>query len=94
MQQVQLLKKFKITNTLGLHARAAAVFVRLTSKFESKIIVKKDNMEIDGKSILGVLSLAAIYGTEIEIIIVGTDAEEAMDKIGELINKGFGEGIA
>lgn len=94
MSEVKLIKKFKIKNKLGLHARAAAVFVRLTSKFDSKITVKKGDFEIDGKSILGVLSLAAINGTEIEIIISGPDSEEAMSRIGDLIEKGFGEGIA
>ena len=94
MSEVELVKKFIIKNKLGLHARAAAVFVRLTSRFDSKINVKKGDFEIDGKSILGVLSLAAINGTEIEVIISGSDSEEAMSKIGELIEKGFGEGIS
>ena len=88
-----MLKKFVIRNKLGLHARAAAVFVRLTSGFESKIVVKKGSFKIDGKSILGVLSLAAICGTEVELMIEGTDAQRAMGEIGELIETGFGEGI-
>ena len=94
MSEVVIVKKFIIKNKLGLHARAAAVFVRLTSKFDSKILVRKGDFEIDGKSILGVLSLAAINGTEIEIATTGSDADDAMNQIGELIESGFGEGVA
>lgn len=94
MSEVEIVKKFIIKNKLGLHARAAAVFVRLTSKFDSKVLVRKGDFEIDGKSILGVLSLAAINGTEIELAISGSDADDAMNQIGELIKSGFGEGIA
>ncbi len=86
-------QKFTINNKLGLHARAAAVFVRLTSKFNSEVTVKKDDLEIDGKSILGVLSLAAVRGTKLEVKIVGDDAEKAMKEISELIESGFGEGV-
>lgn len=90
---MKLSRKFKVKNKLGLHARAAAVFVRLTSKFSSEIKVIKGDFEIDGKSILGVLSLAAVCGTEIIVEVKGEDHEKAMSEISDLINSGFGEGV-
>ena len=60
-------KSFEVRNKLGLHARAAAQFVRVSSKYDSDIRIKKDGYEVDGKSILGVLSLAAIKGIVISI---------------------------
>lgn len=84
---------FEVKNKLGLHARAAAVFVRLTSKFGSDIKVVKDGYEVDGKSILGILSIAAIKGTKIKVRASGDDAQEALSQIEELIKSGFGEGI-
>ncbi len=86
-------KSFEVRNKLGLHARAAAQFVRISSKYDSDIRIKKDGYEVDGKSILGVLSLAAIKGTTIEIITQGDDSEQAFDEISALIECGFGEGI-
>ena len=86
-------KSFEVRNKLGLHARAAAQFVKISSKYDSDIRIKKDGYEVDGKSILGVLSLAAIKGTTIEIITQGDDSEQAFDEISALIECGFGEGI-
>jgi phosphocarrier protein len=86
-------KSFEVRNKLGLHARAAAQFVRVSSKYDSDIRIKKDGYEVDGKSILGVLSLAAIKGTTIEIVAQGDDSEQAFDEISALIECGFGEGI-
>jgi len=83
---------FRIKNKLGLHARAAATFVRLSSKFSSDIKLIKDGYEVNGKSILGILSLAAIQGTEIRISVKGEDAREALKEIEKLIESGFGEG--
>ncbi len=80
-------------NRLGLHARAAAVLVALTGRFSSSIMIRKDSFEIDGKSILGVLSLAAICGTEVTITIEGEDSELAMQEVSRLIESGFGEGV-
>ncbi len=93
MSQNPLVKNFVIKNRLGLHARAAAVLVALTSRFTSSIMIRKDSFEIDGKSILGVLSLAAIYGTEVAVTIEGEDSELAMEEVSSLIENGFGEGI-
>ncbi len=86
-------KSFEVRNKLGLHARAAAQFVRVSSKYDSDVRIKKDGYEVDGKSILGVLSLAAIKGTTIEIVTEGGDSEQAFEEISALVECGFGEGI-
>jgi len=86
-------KSFEVKNKLGLHARAAAQFVRVSSKYDSDIRIKKDGYEVDGKSILGVLSLAAIKGTTIEILTEGDDSQQALEEISALVECGFGEGI-
>lgn len=88
-----LVRNFTVRNRLGLHARAAAVLVALTSRFSSSIIIRKESFEIDAKSILGVLSLAAIRGTEIVVTVKGEDSREAMEEVSKLIETGFGEGI-
>ena len=93
MSQKPLERNFIIKNQLGLHARAAAVLVALTSRFSSSIMIRKDTFEIDGKSILGVLSLAAICGTEVAVTIEGEDSELAMEEVSRLIESGFGEGV-
>lgn len=92
MSKAELHKSFTIKNTLGLHARAAANFVRVASRFESSVKVQKDGYLVDGKSILGVLSLAAVRGSRIDIIISGKDSEAALQEIENLIESGFGEG--
>lgn len=84
-------REFDILNRLGLHARAAAQLVRLSNGFASEIRVVKDGMEVNGKSIMGVLMLAAPKDTKILIRAIGPDAEEAVAAIGELIAGKFGE---
>lgn len=86
-------KVLKIRNKLGLHARAAAVFVRTSSKFACDVKIIKDGYEVNGKSILGVLSLAAIKGSEIQVVTSGSDSEKALNSIQDLVESGFGEGI-
>ncbi|MDC0897324.1 HPr family phosphocarrier protein [Desulfobacterota bacterium] len=81
----------KITNSLGLHARASSKLVKLTNKFSSQINISKGNLVIDAKSILGILSLGASFGTEIEIETVGDDEEIAMMEIIDLFQNKFGE---
>jgi len=83
--------EFDILNRLGLHARAAAQLVRLANGFASEIHVIKDGMVVNGKSIMGVLMLAAPKDTKILIRAFGVDAEEALAAIGELIARKFGE---
>lgn len=74
-------RKIKITNPAGLHARPASVFVRTANKYESDIVVKKDGESVNGKSIMGLLMLAASEGSVIEIEISGPDAEQAMKEL-------------
>ena len=88
---VSVEREFDVLNRLGLHARAAAQLVRLANGFASEIHVVKDGMEVNGKSIMGVLMLAAPKDTKILIRATGLDAEEAVAAIGELIARKFGE---
>lgn len=81
----------QIVNKLGLHARAAAKLVRAASGFQSQIIIRKDGNEVDGKSILGVLMLAAGQGTRITLRVTGQDEKEAAETIEALITQRFGE---
>ena len=80
-----------IVNKLGLHARAAAKLVKLASNYESNIHVKRQQREVNGKSIMGVMLLAAAKGTEIELSIEGADEAIAMTQLSNLIKDGFGE---
>ncbi len=89
--QEPVTKKFIIKNKLGLHARAASQFVRIANAYNSDIIVQKNFQEVNGKSIMGILILAAAKGAEITVKAVGSDATQAVDALGELINAGFGE---
>lgn len=86
-------RMIRIENELGLHARAAARLVKLTSSFESSVRLAKLNsrQEIDGKSILGILLLAAARGTQIQVSVEGRDEEEAMKAIQDLVANKFGE---
>ena len=78
-------------NTLGLHARAAAAFVKIANRFQSEIIVLKEEASVNGKSIMGVLMLAASQGSQISITAKGEDAREAVEALGKLISEKFGE---
>ncbi len=83
---------YTIINKLGLHARAAAKFVTTASAYQADITVSRDGRSVNGKSIMGVMMLAAAKGTEICVHAVGDDAEAALNAIGTLINDYFGEG--
>ena len=83
--------KFKIVNRLGLHARAAAQLVQTANRFTSDVTLEKDGNEVNGKSIMGLLMLAAPQGSQITVSVSGEDAAEALMVIGKLINDGFGE---
>ncbi len=82
-----------VVNQLGMHARAAAKFVHLAAKFESHIRVARDAREMDGKSIMGLLLLAAARGTTIRISADGGDEEAAVAALAGLVQSGFGEDI-
>ena len=84
-------RTFEIVNTLGLHARAAAQLVQLSQRFQAEVQVCKDDLAVNGKSIMGVLMLAAAKGTQIVVRASGADAVSAMEEIGELIRNGFWE---
>ncbi|MFA5779844.1 MAG: HPr family phosphocarrier protein [Elusimicrobiota bacterium] len=84
-------KTVKIKNKLGLHARPASLFVQTTSKFKSGIKVLKDEQEVDGKSIMGLMMLAAGFGTELQILIDGIDENELISAIENLIERKFDE---
>ena len=85
-------RTFLIINKLGLHARAAAQLVKLTERFSSEIKIGKDDQVVNGKSIMGLMMLAASCGSEIEVEATGDDAEATLDAIGALIEARFNEG--
>jgi phosphocarrier protein HPr len=80
-----------IANRHGLHARPAAEFVKLAGTFRSDITVSKDDLEVNGKSIMGMMMLAAEFGTTITIRATGEDAAAAVDGLSELVSARFGE---
>ena len=84
-------KKIVISNKLGLHARAAAKFVRIAAGYQSEIMINSGNQEVSGKSIMGIMMLAAGKGTEINLVTVGPDEEEALIALENLILNRFGE---
>ena len=84
-------RSLRIRNRLGLHARAAARFVHTASRYRSQVSASRDGRTMDGKSILGILLLAAPQGAEIELVVEGPDEEEAMAALETLVADGFGE---
>jgi len=74
-------RNFTIVNRLGLHARAAALLVKTASRFASEITIKKEDMEVNGKSIMGILLLAAPQGSDIFLMLYGSDEELAMQQL-------------
>lgn len=84
-------QEFEIVNKLGLHARASALFVKTASKFQAEVKLARESVEVNGKSIMGIMMLAASKGTMVRLTIEGPDEDEAMQAIGALIKDGFGE---
>jgi phosphocarrier protein len=84
-------QQFTIINKLGLHARASALFVKTAMPFASEVKVAREDVEVNGKSIMGIMMLAAAKWSTIRLRIEGSDEAEAMASLGELINNGFGE---
>jgi len=82
---------FTIRNRLGLHARAAALLVKTANGFNANVMIEKDGVEVNGKSIMGILMLAASRGTKITLRVEGIDAGQALQAIGKLIENKFGE---
>jgi len=86
-----LKKDFLIINKLGLHARASALFVKTASRFAAEVRLAKEGIEVNGKSIMGIMMLAASKGTTVSLSVEGSDEAEALQAIGDLITNGFGE---
>lgn len=82
-------KEFTIVNKLGMHARPAAQFVKRASKFSCSVWVEKDDEQVNGKSIMGLMMLAAGFGAKIIVTTEGADAEQAIQELGGLIESGF-----
>ena len=89
--QDKLTKVFTIQNRLGLHARPSAQFVKLCSKFRCEIWVEKDGEQVNGKSIMGLMMLAAGQGSKLRVTCTGHDADKAIEEIEALIAKKFDE---
>jgi phosphocarrier protein HPr len=84
-------QEFTIINKLGLHARASALLVKNATRFHSEIKIEREGIEVNGKSIMGIMMLAAAKGTVIRLKVEGEDEQEAIAVLGELIENGFGE---
>ncbi|MBX3367054.1 MAG: HPr family phosphocarrier protein [Phycisphaeraceae bacterium] len=80
-----------IVNRLGLHARPAMAFVDLASTFNSSITVRREDTEVDGKSIMQMMMLAATQGTTLDVTAEGDDADKALDALNDLVARGFDE---
>ena len=90
-QAQKLEKELTVVNRLGLHARPAAMFVRIASRHRAEIWVAKEGEEVNGKSIMGLMMLAAGQGSKLRIRCDGPDADKAMEELEELIKAGFNE---
>ena len=86
-----LSKEVTVSNKLGIHARPAAEFVKTASQFEAEIRVEKDGEEFNGKSIMGLMMLAAGHGSVLKLIAEGSDAGEALQSLEDLVVRNFGE---
>lgn len=84
-------KKLVVQNELGIHVRPASLFARTAGKFNSEVMVRKGDQCVDGKSIMQLLMLGALQGTEIEVEAEGDDADEAVAAIEEVVQNNFGE---
>jgi phosphocarrier protein HPr len=85
------IQTFTVRNKLGLHARAAALLVKTANHYTADVMIEKDGIEVNGKSIMGILMLAASKGTKITLKMEGKDANQAMEALRQLIDNKFGE---
>ena len=88
-----LTREVTVRNRAGVHTRPASMIVREASRFASEFVIKKDGYEINGKSIIGVMTLAAEQGATLELLFDGPDEEAAADALEELFERGFGEAL-
>ena len=84
-------REFTVGNKLGIHARPAALFVKVANQFDADVFVEKDGERINGKSIMGLMMLAAGPGSVLTVEASGGDAKDALDKLGELVARNFDE---
>lgn len=84
-------REVEVRNRAGIHTRPASMIVRTASRFESEFFIRKDGYEINGKSIIGVMTLAAEQGSTLQLVLDGPDEEEAAAVLDELFSSGFGE---
>jgi phosphocarrier protein HPr len=84
-------REVTVRNRAGLHTRPASMLVKTASQFDAEIFLRRDNYEINGKSVIGVMTLAAEQGATLDLIVEGQDEEEAADAIADLFRDGFGE---
>ncbi len=89
---MKISKRLEVKNRLGLHARAAALLVQTVSRFSSEVKISKDGQVVDGRSIIGLLTLGAAKGSRVRVEAKGNDAEESLKAIEELFGKRFDEG--
>lgn len=85
------IRTFEITNRLGIHARVAAKIVEMAQRFQAEIFLEKDGVEVNGRSILGILTLCCPQGSRLTIRVEGDDAEEAVAAFARLVEEKFGE---
>jgi phosphocarrier protein HPr len=90
-RKLDITRDLVVSNKLGIHARPAAMFVKIASKFDSDIFVEKDGERVNGKSIMGLMMLAAGPGSKLKVIVSGTDAQQAVTEIEALLKRKFDE---
>ena len=90
-EPIRLEKEIVIQNRNGLHARPAALFVKISSRYRSEVWVEKDGEQVNGKSIMGLMMLAAGQGSKLNVIAEGSDAEKVIEEIENLVETKFGE---
>ena len=87
----QLIKELTVLNKMGIHARPAAMIVRITNKFKSEVFVEKDEEQVNGKSIMGLMMLAAGKGSKVKFIVTGDDAAAMIAELDALVTRKFDE---
>ena len=87
----QLVKELLVQNKMGIHARPAAMIVRITNKFKADVFVEKDDEQVNGKSIMGLMMLAAGKGSTVKFLASGADAQQMLDELEQLFARKFDE---
>ena len=88
---MKIAREFVVTNKLGIHARPAAMFVKVANQFSADVVVEKDGERVNGKSIMGLMMLAAGPNSSVTVEALGDDAEKALEDLGELFTRNFDE---